>query len=168
MSSSRRSFLRGRFNGETLPQRPPWALAEDAFESACTRCGECATVCPTAIIVARAGGFPEVDFTRGECTFCGDCVAACAPQALHRTGNAPWPMRAVIGDGCLAQRSVECRVCGEACAYGAIVFRPTLGGIAPPAFDAARCTGCGACVAPCPVAAIAVRTMMETESQACR
>lgn len=168
MSSSRRSFLRGRFHGETLLQRPPWALAEDAFESACTRCGDCATACPTAIIVARAGGFPEIDFARGECTFCGECVAVCTPQALRRTSSAPWSLRARIDAGCLAQRGVECRVCGEACATGAIRFRPAAGGVARPEFDAARCTGCGACQAPCPAGAIAISTMMDTESVACR
>jgi ferredoxin-type protein NapF len=31
-----------------------------------------------------------------------------------------------------------------------------VGGVATPAVDATSCTGCGACVAPCPVAAIEV------------
>ena len=168
MSVSRRGFLRGRFRAEAQVLRPPWALAPELFESRCTRCGECLTVCPTGILVAGPGGFPTVDFGRGECNFCGDCVSACRPRALERgAGEArPWLLKAAIGDNCLARRGVECRVCGELCEAAAIRFRPTAGGVAQPVFDAARCSGCGACHAPCPVGAIAITK--ETESQACR
>ena len=40
---------------------------------------------------------------------------------------------------------------------GAIRFRPTLGGVSQPELDRAACTGCSACVAPCPTHAIACR-----------
>jgi formate hydrogenlyase subunit 6/NADH:ubiquinone oxidoreductase subunit I len=35
------------------------------------------------------------------------------------------------------------------------MFPPTLGRVAAPAIDAARCTACGDCVGACPVAALA-------------
>lgn len=61
-----------------------------------------------------------------------------------------------ISAACLARRGVECRLCGDACDSGALRFRPTLGGIAQPVLDLARCTRCGDCVGPCPAGAISV------------
>ena len=155
--TSRRDFLRGRRTSTPPPQRPPWALAEADFTAGCSRCGDCLGVCPTGILVKGEGGFPAVDFSRGECTFCGECVAACMPGALSRVGGqAPWALRVCIGEACLAQRGVECRICGEACGASAIRFRPRAGGVALPQLDETACTGCGACIAPCPGQAIAV------------
>ena len=155
--SSRRNFLRGRVAAHRGEPRPPWALAEGEFVNACTRCGDCARACPTRIIRQGDGGYPTVDFARGECTFCGECVAHCPTRALQRAPQQPpWPLRATIGERCLARQSVECRVCGEMCEFAAIRFVPQPGGIAAPQLDSERCTGCGACVAPCPTAAITV------------
>jgi ferredoxin-type protein NapF len=154
---SRRNFLRGRFSPRAGPLRPPWALAEADFLNRCTRCGDCVRACPTKIIVDHDAGYPGIDFSVGECTFCGDCRTACQTGALQSSdGQVPWAARALINEGCLAHQRVECRVCGEQCAVAAIRFPPRAGGIALPVLDPARCTGCGACVSPCPVQAIAV------------
>lgn len=154
MQLSRRAFL--RVGSPVEPAiRPPWAQPEPVFLARCTRCGDCLRACGTGVIVAGDGGYPRVDFTRGECTFCGDCAAACVPAALQRTEEAkPWLLVAAIGDACLAPRGVECRVCGESCDARAIRFRPRLGGVALPELDATACSGCGACVAPCPTQAV--------------
>jgi ferredoxin-type protein NapF len=112
-------------------------------------------VCPTDIIVCGTDGYPEVNFSRGECTFCGDCVCACRDGALQRfDGAAPWRLKAEIGNDCLAQKQVECRVCGEQCVAGAIRFRLQAGRVAAPSLDPDLCNGCGACVAACPGRAI--------------
>lgn len=154
---SRRNFLRGRFSSQPAALRPPWALAEDAFVSACTRCGDCATSCPTGIIVGRRGDFPVIDFGLGECTFCGDCTQRCTAEALLRSeATPPWSIRACIGDSCIARHGVECRVCGERCDSGAIRFRPRAGGFPLPELEDSRCTGCGSCLAPCPAQAIRI------------
>lgn len=149
--------------------RPPWAREEHDFISSCTRCDICIDACPTAILVRADGGFPAVDFSLGECTFCGECVTRCAPRALLRRaeGEAPWALKASIGQACLAEAGVECRVCGESCPTGAIRFRPRIGGVALPQLDADTCTGCGACFASCPTRAIVVRAESEvpTESE---
>ena len=154
---NRRQFLRGNFKAAPAPQRPPWALAEPLFVNACSRCGECVPVCPTRIIVI-VGGFPEVDFKRGECTFCGACAAACKDKALLNSDIQiwPWAIKAQVASTCLAQRGVECRICGDHCPVVAIRFSPRLGGPPIAEVDTALCTGCGACVAPCPVAAISL------------
>jgi len=154
--TSRRQFLRGRSSARHVPLRPPWALPEEAFLAACTRCGDCLRAGPQGIIVEE-GGYPRVEFGKGECTFCGDCVAACRPGALRRSGDqAPWRLLPVIGTNCVARQGVVCRSCGDVCATAAIRFRPQLGGSALPEVEPARCTGCGGCVAPCPTRAIAM------------
>jgi len=161
-ATTRRDFLRGRRRSAPPPLRPPWALAEEDFGTLCSRCGDCLRACPTGILVSGEGGFPIVDFSRGECTFCGDCVTACMPGALRRDeGRAAWNHRAQIGEACLAQRGVECRICGEACGASAIRFRPRLGGVALPQLDEVACTGCGACLAPCPTQALVLTPGVE-------
>ena len=154
---SRRQFLWGDFKSRQAPQRQPWALAEALFINACSRCGDCVPVCPTRIIVI-VRGFPEVDFKRGECTFCGACAAACKDKALldSETQIWPWAIKAQVASSCLPNRGVECRVCGDHCAVAAIRFSPRLGGPPTAEVDSAACNGCGACVAPCPAAAISV------------
>lgn len=141
-------------------RRPPWAIGEALFIDRCTRCDRCIEACPTRILIRMDGGFPGVNFTRGECTFCGDCVRQCEPRALVRSdpGAVPWAMVAEIGADCLAGRGVECRVCGEACPTGAIRFRLQRGGVAHPVLDASGCTGCGACIGPCPTRAITMQS----------
>lgn len=153
---SRRGFLRGRVRSGASPVRPPWALPEATFLAACTRCRNCAIICPTRIIQI-GDGYPHVDFSIGTCTFCGECVRVCAPAALRRTENAaPWQRKARVKEGCLANRGVECRICGEQCEAEAIRFLPRAGGLPAPEVLPDRCTGCGACVAPCPARVIEV------------
>jgi ferredoxin-type protein NapF len=157
VDASRRGFFRGRPRPKA-EIRPPWALDEAAFIDACTRCNDCLGACPEHIVVAGDGGFPTVDFHRGECTFCGDCASACKPGALKRSeGGQPWLLKAYIGPACLPAKGVECRICGDFCDARAIRFTPRLGGAPLPEIVAESCTGCGACVAPCPVAAVTIR-----------
>lgn len=157
VDASRRGFLFARPRPVAPQQRPPWALPEATFVDACTRCGECVKGCPTGILVTGDGGYPTVNFLGGECTFCGDCLTACQPAALLRAEEAaPWRIIATISANCLAEQRVECRVCGDFCEARAIRFTPRLGACSLPEIDAGRCTGCGACVAPCPAKAIEI------------
>jgi len=153
---SRRALLRG-VGARAVPARPPWALAEAAFIDACTRCDACIAACPQRVLVRGDGGFPELAWGSGECTFCQACVQTCAPGALDRALGARWPWRAAIASHCLAQRGVVCQSCREVCPEHAIRFTPAQPQPQPLlAIDA--CTGCGACVAVCPVAAIGMTT----------
>jgi ferredoxin-type protein NapF len=132
-------------------------LSEAQFIARCTRCSACIETCPARLIVKGRGGFPEVDFSRNECTFCGDCVKACKDQALVAGGDrAPWPLKAVIAETCLAVRQVVCRTCGEQCETGAICFLLQPGGMAVPLINLETCTGCGACVRVCPAGAVSM------------
>jgi ferredoxin-type protein NapF len=155
-SGPRRAFLRGR--PAEPPARPPWALAEEAFVDACSRCDACIQACPEAVLRRGDGGFPELRFERGECTFCAACLDICPTPALDRDQARPWRWRAEVDAGCLNRQGVVCRSCGDACAVAAVGFdlRRALDG---PRIDAARCTGCGACVGVCPSSSIALREL---------
>ena len=69
---SRRGLLRGRLTTPKPGVQLPWSVSWDEFITDCTRCGDCLTACPEQILVKGDGGFPTVDFLRGECTFCAD------------------------------------------------------------------------------------------------
>ena len=154
---SRKQFLRGDFFGRKAPLRPPWAAPEGEFTQQCDRCGDCVTRCPTSILQKGPGGYPVVDFTRGECLFCGDCADACRPGAIKTAVGSPWSVLASIDTGrCLAFQGVECRSCFDPCEARAIRMQLTVGGVARPQLDTSACTGCGACFSVCPVQAVSL------------
>ena len=147
------------WRGGGVQLRPPWALAEADFINRCTRCTACISACPEGIIISGDGGFAAIDFSRGGCTFCGRCVEACGPGALLRQPEQPpWQQLAQINERCLAANGVMCRSCEDSCEPRALRFRPQLGGPSLPLINNASCTGCGGCVAPCPVSAIRIAT----------
>ena len=153
---SRRRFLRAKFQPGNEPLRPPWAVGERLFAEICTRCNACITACAAGILHTASDGLPEVDFSRGECTFCAACSAACRYGALA-TPDATlpaWEIRAAISTGCLTRKGVMCTTCREHCATGAISLQIDAGRVPMPYIDPQACTGCGACVAPCPAGSI--------------
>jgi len=155
MDLSRRRFFGSRLP-RVAPFRPPWSMAESGFVDACTRCDDCVRVCPTGLLKRGDGGFPVADFASAACTFCGECAQACTTGAIARdVSRDPWQFTIRIDDGCLARQRVDCRICGEVCEADAIRFRPVAGGAPLPDVDDAACTGCGACLTPCPVGTIA-------------
>lgn len=155
-SITRAQFLRGDFGGAQTV-RPPWALAEADFVNACSRCGDCIAACPENILEKGRGGFPLVNFSKGECSFCGDCAGKCKSGAISgQVGEKPWVLKAIIAPSCLVQKQVVCRTCGEICPVGAVRFRLSAGAVARPEVDPEACTGCGACYGSCPVSAITI------------
>ncbi|MBV7299418.1 ferredoxin-type protein NapF [Enterovibrio paralichthyis] len=154
VDTRRRFFLRSAAKERVQPM--PWIAGWQQFTSGCTRCGDCVRACEEKIIAVGDGGFPTVDFTKGECTFCYACAESCPEGLFQPETSTPWQQHVAIGDACLAKKGVECRSCSDACEMGAIKFQLQLGKVAQPVITVSDCTGCGACVSPCPVNAIAI------------
>jgi ferredoxin-type protein NapF len=155
-SIDRGQFLRGNWRGVADIMTPPWAAQGDLFFKLCTQCNDCIGACPENILVSGDKGYPQVDFKRGECTFCGDCETACKDKALQSTGQAPWHYVAQINAHCLNKKGVMCRSCADNCDQSAIHFQLAVGGFSSPQIDLEQCTGCGACIVPCPNGSIEI------------
>lgn len=156
---NRMQFLTGDLSGSRRPIRPPWAVDESRFVDLCTRCGDCIPACPYHIIREGRGKFPEMDFSLCGCDFCRDCVAVCKAGALvfdERSDPPPWTLKAAILDNCLSLNGIVCRSCGEACEERAIEFRLEPKGVARPLLDQSLCTGCGECLAVCPIKSVRI------------
>lgn len=139
--------------------RPPGALPEIGFIAACTRCGECAAVCPSHAILkvpadgGLAAGTPYIDARLQPCTVCPDmpCATACPTDALTappdlwagvRLGRLEFlPERCITFDG------IACGVCAEACPVGPAALAIDEGG--HPVLRTEGCVGCGLCVRAC-------------------
>ncbi len=142
--------------------RPPFALPEQAFLAACTRCGACAEACPHDVIFdlparvgAPAGGTPALDLMHKGCHLCADmpCVAACETGALG-TGKMDeadpvLPMLAkcaVSRSDCLAYLGPECGACAGSCPVpGALTWQDG----SKPVIDPILCRGCALCREAC-------------------
>ncbi|MFD2741165.1 ferredoxin-type protein NapF [Sulfitobacter aestuarii] len=119
--------------------------------SACTQCEKCVAACPEQVVRLAPDGV-ALDTTAGECTFCGSCADAC-PEAVFGEQKTMSHVMEISGD-CLAQAGVTCMTCRDACPEDAILMQPRIGVPFLPSLDAARCTGCAACVSVCPAEAI--------------
>ena len=169
----RRDFLRqsiGKWGEKLLEQaeermvhqkyfRPPGALPEVAFLTACTRCGACAPVCPADAIVMlppRAGlaaGTPHLEPALQPCTVCPDmpCAAACPTGALtlpeggwdgYRIGALEF-----VPERCVTYQGTTCRVCADACPVGEAALSIDESG--HPVLKQEGCVGCGVCGRAC-------------------
>ena len=165
-AAASKRLLFSRFRGGRPQNRPPWSIPEPSFSDACGLCGLCMRACPQKLLVAGVAGYPIAGFEFGPCTFCGACVEACKSGCFTADrGARPWRIAASAGPACIEAKGVTCRLCQDVCQPKAIRFRPKLGGGSAILIDPAACTGCGACVAPCPAGAITVAGSLPAEAR---
>jgi len=160
--------------------RPPGALAEDDFLSACVRCGLCVRDCPYDTLLLApvggevAGGTPYFKARSIPCEMCEDipCVKACPTGALNHKLTDIHDARmglAVLSDHetCLNYLGLRCDVCYRVCPV--IDKAITLESIHNPRSDrhalllptvhSDHCTGCGKCEAACVLPDAAIKVM---------
>ncbi len=138
--------------------RPPGALTEDDFLSACSRCGKCVEVCPAECIrmdESVAGGAPFIIASERACVVCSDlsCMMSCPSGALVPTrmfdiemGLAEWS-----AESCLRSRGDSCRICVDDCPIGTKAIRLSSEAVGSGVIvDEAACVGCGLCENHCP------------------
>jgi ferredoxin-type protein NapG len=164
----------------TLALRPPGALDESKFLSACVRCGLCVRDCPyDTLKLAKAGdsvtvGTPYFVARNVPCEMCTDipCVVACPTGALVKSLKDIKKSRmglAVLIDHetCLNYLGLRCDVCYRVCPVidKAITlerrhnertgkhtqFIPTV--------HSDHCTGCGKCEKSCVLDKAAIRVV---------
>ncbi len=160
--------------------RPPGALHEDDFLSACVGCGLCVRSCPyDTLKLAKFGdpvkiGTPYFKAREIACEMCEDipCVDACPTGALDKglsnIDDARMGVATLIGhETCLNYLGLRCDVCYRVCP--AIDKAITLDMVPNqrtgshakfiPVVHSDYCTGCGKCEKSCVLDETAIRVL---------
>ena len=141
--------------------RPPGAQQEEAFLSACIRCGQCANVCPNQCITLAgletglAGLAAPVITARAQaCILCMACTQVCPTGALQpleptEAGRQTVSMgtAVVLEDVCYSYAGRTCGVCYRACPLPGKAMK--LGLYETPIVNPEHCVGCGLCEQAC-------------------
>jgi len=141
--------------------RPPGAQQEEAFLSACIRCGQCANVCPNQCITLAgmetglAGLAAPVITARAQaCILCMACTQVCPTGALQpleptEVGRQTVSMgtAVVLEDVCYSYAGRTCGVCYRACPLPGKAMK--LGLYETPIVNPEHCVGCGLCEQAC-------------------
>lgn len=138
--------------------RPPGALAEPDFLSACTRCDACFDACPVEAIVPVPDGMPDAgtpQILAGDtsCAVCHElaCTKVCEPGALlplHSLAEIEMGLARVDPEHCVTFHGQACDACVTICPTAPPALSLVDG---HPSVDARTCIGCGLCEQLCPV-----------------
>ncbi|WP_026339469.1 ferredoxin-type protein NapG [Psychromonas ossibalaenae] len=163
--------------------RPPGALPEADFQSACIRCGLCVEACPYDMLkLGRlfqpiATGTPYFLARTDPCEMCEDipCKAACPTGALdpelNNIDDARMGLAVLIDqENCLNFQGLRCDVCYRVCplideAITLEMHRNTRTGhhaVFIPTVHSDLCTGCGKCEEACVLEEAAIKVLPRT------
>ena len=145
-----------------LTLRPPGALPEGEFESACVRCFRCGNACPNQCIEFHGVGegldkvFTPYIHARGRgCVLCGECATACPTGAIQpfEDNEESWLEHVHMGtarvnqDLCYSYNGRTCGACYRSCPLAGRAM--TLGLYETPIVHREYCVGCGLCEQSC-------------------
>ncbi len=157
------------------PLRPPGALEEIEFLTACTRCNACAEACPHHAIqtlpvqAGLAANTPYIEPKTQACLLCADypCIAACEDGALLPLNGRPPAMgKAVINkDACRTYDDKICTLCYDACPFPERAIE--IGADFHP-YILEGCVGCGQCEQRCPTMPVGVAAVSPTHHRAAK
>ena len=160
--------------------RPPGALPEKQFLSACVRCGLCVRDCPYHTLKLAdwadgpALGTPYFEARAVPCEMCDDipCVKACPTgaldHALKEINKAKMGVAHITSrETCLNLQGLRCDVCYRVCPVidKAITLelshntRTTKHAVFEPVVHADDCTGCGKCEKSCVLDEAAIKVL---------
>jgi len=130
--------------------RPPGAADEALFLERCTKCGDCAKVCPYGSITFHPqNGTPVIFADQMPCYLCEDmpCIAACATEALLPVaGREQIRMGLAVVSHRVCTAEQGCHACASKCPTDALSMdfdRQRL------VVTTERCVGCGLCEQVC-------------------
>ncbi len=142
--------------------RPPGALPEPEFLSACERCRKCVDVCHLfCIIPSQPGmaaelGTPYLLPETAPCDFCHECVEVCPSGALQPFDPDSVKIGTAVLDTyhCILSQGEACDLCYQACPKQDAAIEIPESGF--PLIHADACTGCGFCGEACPAPSRAI------------
>lgn len=160
--------------------RPPGALNEADFLSACVRCGLCVQACPYdtlklgTLFEPVTTGTPFFEARKVPCEMCDDipCQVACPTGALspdlESIDDARMGLAVLIDqENCLNHQGLRCDICYQVCPLNdeAITLdlqRNVRTGVHAkfiPTVHSDACTGCGKCEQACPLEEAAIKVV---------
>lgn len=169
-----------RRRAEAVALRPPGALPEDDFLSACVRCGLCVRDCPyDTLKLSDLGdgpnlGTPFFNARNVPCEMCENipCAAACPTDALDKSlkdiKDARMGSAVLVGhETCLNLQGLRCDVCYRVCPLNDVAItlevqhneRTGKHAMFIPTVHTDKCTGCGKCEKACVLEEAAIKVL---------